>query len=343
MPVPAKFRHVGWYDDHVSDPGLDCAFATRAEVLLAGLIRLDRLDDLVGIGCGLFAVMVSHDSEVRKPRCGFDPIWLSQSRYAAPMTSFVSTTDSGAIRTLTMSNPGRMNAVPPSGWQELGDAFEAFEESGQRCLIVSGDDGEFCAGADMNRERPDVPSAADNAGRMRTTNRAALALHRSSKPTIAAVDGVAVGAGMNLALGCDIVLATPRARFAEVFVKRGLTLDFGGTWLLPRLVGLMRARELALTGRVVGADEALDIGLVTRIVDQSDLMPAAIEMAMELADGAPLAQSFIKRALDRSSTLTFEQVLAFEEQAQAILLASEDLTEGAAAFVEKRKPKFTGR
>ena len=259
------------------------------------------------------------------------------------MNSFLSTSDSGGIRTLTMSNPGRMNAVPQTGWHELGDAFVAFEESGQRCLIVTGDGGEFCAGADMNRERPDVPSAADNAARMRTINRAALALHRSSKPTIAAVDGVAVGAGMNLALGCDIVLATPRARFAEVFVKRGLTLDFGGTWLLPRLVGIMRARELALTGRVVGADEALDIGLVTRIVDQPDLLPAAIELGTELAEGAPLAQSFIKRALDRSTTLTFEQALAFEEQAQALLLASEDLTEGAAAFVEKRKPKFTGR
>ncbi|MGI9528871.1 MAG: enoyl-CoA hydratase/isomerase family protein [Acidimicrobiia bacterium] len=259
------------------------------------------------------------------------------------MNSFVSTADSGPIRTLTMSNPERMNAVPPTGWVELGDAFVDFEQSDQRALIITGTDGEFCAGADMNRDRPDVPSAADNAARMRILNRAALALHRSTKPTIAAVDGVAVGAGMNIALGCDIVLATPRARFAEVFARRGLALDFGGTWLLPRLVGLMRARELALTGRVVGADEALDIGLVTRIVDQSDLAREAIDVATELADGAPLAQSFIKRGLDRSSTLTFEQALAFEEQAQALLLASEDLTEGAAAFVEKRKPTFKGR
>ena len=241
-----------------------------------------------------------------------------------------------------MSNPERMNAVPPHGWVELGDAFVDFEKSDQRALIITGADGEFCAGADMNRDLPDVPSAADNAARMRIINRAALALHRSTKPTVAAVDGVAVGAGMNMALGCDIVLASPRARFAEVFARRGLTLDFGGTWLLPRLVGLMRARELALTGRVIGAKEALDIGLVTRIVGQSDLAPAAAELAGELADGAPLAQSFIKRGLDRSSTLTFEQALAFEEQSQALLLASEDLAEGTAAFVEKRKPTFKG-
>ena len=258
------------------------------------------------------------------------------------MNSFVSIVDSGRTRTLTMSNPERMNAVPPHGWVELGDAFVDFEKSDQRALIITGADGEFCAGADMNRDLPDVPSAADNAARMRIINRAALALHRSTKPTVAAVDGVAVGAGMNMALGCDIVLASPRARFAEVFARRGLTLDFGGTWLLPRLVGLMRARELALTGRVIGAEEALDIGLVTRIVGQSDLAPAAAELAGELADGAPLAQSFIKRGLDRSSTLTFEQALAFEEQSQALLLASEDLAEGTAAFVEKRKPTFKG-
>ena len=325
------------------DTALDGALTSWTEILLVGLIGLDRLDDLVDGGRVTFrAVVVDHGGEVRNPRRGFDPSRRSGTGTLTSMNSFVAISDSGPTRTLTMSNPGRMNAVPPTGWVELGDAFVAFEESDQRSLIVTGDGGEFCAGADMNRDRPDIPSAADNAARMRIINRAALALHRSTKPTIAAVDGVAVGAGMNIALACDIVLATPRARFAEVFVRRGLTLDFGGTWLLPRLIGLMRARELALTGRVVEADEALEIGLITRIVGQGDLMQTAIDIATELADGAPLAQSFIKRALDRSSTLTFEQALAFEEQAQALLLASDDLTEGAAAFVEKREPRFKG-
>ena len=164
-----------------------------------------------------------------------------------------------------------------------------------------------------------------------------------TKPTIAAVDGVAVGAGMNLALGCDIVIATDRARFAEIFVRRGLTLDFGGTWLLPRLVGLARARELALTGRVVGAEEALGIGLVTDVVPAEDLIGRVDELAASLAAGAPLAQAFIKRAMDRSSAMTFEQALAFEEYAQGLLLGSEDLIEGAAAFIEKRAPEFRGR
>jgi 2-(1,2-epoxy-1,2-dihydrophenyl)acetyl-CoA isomerase len=260
------------------------------------------------------------------------------------VSSFVAVEDVGSIRTLTMANPGRMNAVPPDGWIELAQAFEAFEASDRRVAIITGADGEFCAGADMARSRDTVPSAADNAERMRSgVNRAALALHRCSKPTIAAVDGVAVGAGMNLAIACDIVIATERARFAEIFVKRGLTLDFGGTWLLPRLVGLARARELALTGRIVDATEALALGLVATVVPVSELETSATELAAVLAEGAPLAQSFIKRGLDRSSTLTFEQALAFEEHAQALLLASEDLIEGAAAFLEKRPPEFEGR
>ena len=259
------------------------------------------------------------------------------------MTDYVSWSDDGPIRTMTMSNPGRMNAVPTDGWPVLAEAFEDFDSSSARVLVLTGADGEFCAGADMDRSRPEVPSAADNVDRMRSVNRAAIALHRTSKPTVAAVDGVAVGAGMNMAIGCDIVIASERARFAEIFVKRGLTVDFGGTWLLPRLVGLTRARELALTGRVVGAEEALSIGLVSEVVSVDELAPRSAEVAADLAAGAPLAQAFIKRAMDRSTTMTFEQALAFEEHHQALLLASEDLQEGAAAFIEKRPPKFEGR
>jgi 2-(1,2-epoxy-1,2-dihydrophenyl)acetyl-CoA isomerase len=259
------------------------------------------------------------------------------------MPPFVTTTDTDAIRTVTMSNPGRRNAVPGASWSELTDAFTDFEASSQRVLVLRGSDGDFCAGADMNKPSGRSPSAADTVARMRVISATVTALHRLSKPSIAAVDGVAVGAGLNMAIGCDIVIATDRARFAEIFVKRGLTLDFGGTWLLPRLVGLARARELALTGRIINADEALDIGLVSSVVSFEHLDRAVASTATELAAGAPLAQAVIKRALDRSSEMSFEQALAFEEHAQAILLASEDLTEGAAAFIEKREPKFKGR
>jgi 2-(1,2-epoxy-1,2-dihydrophenyl)acetyl-CoA isomerase len=139
------------------------------------------------------------------------------------------------------------------------------------------------------------------------------------------------------------LIATETARFSEIFVKRGLTVDFGGTWLLPRLIGLARARELALTGRLFNADEALKMGMISSVVPAGDLEDTVNEMAQSLAPGAPLAQAIIKRAFDRSSSMTFEQALSFEEQAQAVLLGSDDLVEGAAAFVEKRDPEFRGR
>jgi 2-(1,2-epoxy-1,2-dihydrophenyl)acetyl-CoA isomerase len=256
---------------------------------------------------------------------------------------YVTTEDRGAVRWLTLTAPGRKNAVPTTGWDEIAGAIDEFDASEQRVLVITGDGEDFCAGADLGGDRVRSTSAADNTARMRLPNRAALALHRSPKPTIAAVDGVAVGAGMNLAIGCDIVVATTRARFSEIFVKRGLTIDFGGSWLLSRLVGLAKARELALTGRMVHAGEAEAIGLVTRVVEPGDLEATVTEIAEELAAGAPLAQGFVKTALDRSSSMSFEQALAFEEQAQALLLGSEDVIEGAEAFFEDRPPDFQGR
>ena len=257
--------------------------------------------------------------------------------------AFVEVEDRGSIRWVTMSSPESKNAVPRDGWAELTAAFDTFEASEQRVLVIIGAGGDFCAGADLGADFSGSGTPAEDAEYMRLPNEAALALHRISKPTVAAVDGVAVGAGMNLALGCDFVIASSRARFAEIFVRRGLTLDFGGTWLLPRLVGLARARDLALTGRIVEADEALSIGLVTSVVGPDRLEAEVAEIAEQLAAGAPLAQRFIKMALDRSVSMTFEQGLAFEEQAQTTLLGSDDFREGATAFLEKRRPKFKGR
>ena len=260
---------------------------------------------------------------------------------------FLLVADDGPIRTLTLNSPERKNAVPSDQWDVLTAAFSDFEYSGQRVLVLTGSGSDFCAGADLNPEAMfgggSVPSAADNLAAMAAPGGAATALHRLSKPTIAAVDGVAVGAGMNLALGCDIVVASEQARFSEIFVQRGLALDFGGTWLLPRLVGLARARELALTGRIVDAAEALEIGLVARVVPPELLLETATTMAGELAAGAPLAQRFIKVGLDRSTTMTFEQAIQFEDQAQAVLLASQDFVEGVRAFLAKEPPRFDGR
>ena len=350
-----EVRSVLGHDNEMTNPDIDERFTPWTHIGLSRLVRLDRVNDLL---VELAELIGAFDPGVRRRSgCGRlhhpmlrrmgpeseDGLATGVAVGWPPMSGFVRTEDRGTVRWLTMSNPGRKNAVPPDSWIELAEAFEHFGDSALRVLVVTGADGDFCSGADMNKSKADVPSAADNAARMRRTNRAANALHRISKPTIAAVDGVAVGAGMNLALGCDIVIASDRARFAEIFVKRGLTMDFGGSWLLPRHVGLARARELALTGRVVGADEALAIGLVSEVVPADELADRATELAEALAAGAPLAQAMIKRAVDRSSSMTWEQALSFEEQAQAVLLASDDLTEGAAAFIEKRPPEFTGR
>mgnify|MGYP001812800008 FL=1 len=266
---------------------------------------------------------------------------------AMTANGFLLMADDGPVRTLTINNPQHKNAVPSDRWDDLAEAFFDFERSDQRVLVIAGSGSDFCAGADLSPAvmpgGGNVPSAAENLATMAAPGGAATALHRVSKPTSAAVEGVAVGAGMYLALGCDLIGATARARFSEIVVQRGLTLDFGGTWLLPRLVGLAKARELALTGRIVDAAEALEIGLVARVVAPDHLFETAATLAEELASGAPLAQRFIKVGLDRSTTMTFEQAIQFEDQAQAVLLASQDFAEGVRAFLAKERPEFEGR
>jgi enoyl-CoA hydratase/carnithine racemase len=255
------------------------------------------------------------------------------------------TTDDGSVRWLTLDRPARMNAIPLTGWAMLRDAFRDFRSSEQRVLVIAGADGNFCSGADVSGDAvaATITSAADGARLMRPVGEAAAELFDMPKPVVAMVDGVAAGAGLNLALGCDIVVASERARMSMAFVHRGLAVDFGGTWLLPRVVGLARAKELALTGRVIDAQQALTMGMVATVVPTEALHATVLELALGLASGAPLAQGFIKRGLGRSFEWSFEQALAFETQAQATLLTSSDFVEGMRSFQEKRPPTFTGQ
>jgi 2-(1,2-epoxy-1,2-dihydrophenyl)acetyl-CoA isomerase len=254
------------------------------------------------------------------------------------------TEDRGQVRWLTIDRPERKNAVPFDGWGDLRSAFEDFERSDQRVLVVTGSGGEFCAGADLDPSRLDrIQTVAGRHARMKEVASAAMSLHRLTKPTIAAVDGVAVGAGMNLALGCDVAVATERARFSEIFVRRGLTVDFGGSWLLPRIVGLQRAKELALTGRIVEAEEAAQIGLVLEVVPVDGLEARVTELAEAFLLGAPMAQMFAKQTIDAAFQTSLADALSWEGEAQSVALGTEDAAEGLLAFLEKRDPVWKGK
>lgn len=229
------------------------------------------------------------------------------------------------------------------GWPQLEQAILDFDGSSSRVLVITGAGGAFCSGADLDPSRleGDLGVAAHHR-RMKHVGAAAMALHRCSKPTIAAVDGIAAGAGLNLALGCDVAIASSRGRFSEIFVRRGLTVDFGGTWLLPRAVGLQRAREMALSGRIVEAAEALAIGLVLETVEVELLESRVTELAESFLGGAPIGQMFAKQGLARAFEVPFAEALAWEDQAQAICLTTDDVFEGVAAFLEKRSANFKG-
>jgi 2-(1,2-epoxy-1,2-dihydrophenyl)acetyl-CoA isomerase len=178
---------------------------------------------------------------------------------------------------------------------------------------------------------------------MGPVNAAALALHEIPKPTIAKVNGDAVGAGMNLALGCDLIVAGESARFSQIFVRRGLSLDFGGSWLLPRLVGMAKAKELALLGDILSAREAHELGLVNRVVPDAELDTVVQEWAERLASGPPLAMQLTKKLLSNAFAVGLSEALDAEAAAQSVNLVSDDMREGVAAFLQKRAPVFHGR
>ncbi|MGY1810051.1 enoyl-CoA hydratase/isomerase family protein [Blastococcus sp. SYSU D00669] len=245
----------------------------------------------------------------------------------------------GAVATLTLNNPRRKNAMTPAAWRALHAALDEVAASDARVLVVTGADGDFCAGADLSGGGgPWAPMAF-----MTMVNEACLALHRLPIPTVARVDGVAVGAGMNLALACDLVVASSRARFSEIFVKRGLSVDFGGSWVLPRLVGLHRAKELVLLGDMLDAGQALEWGLVREVVAPEDLDAAVGRLADRLGAGPPVALRLSKRLLNDSFEASLERALEDEARAHGVNIVTEDAAEAGRAFLEKRDPTFRGR
>jgi enoyl-CoA hydratase/carnithine racemase len=251
----------------------------------------------------------------------------------------------GGVVTVTMNRPERKNAANGVMLHELQITFEEVERSpADRVMVLTGAGGAFCAGADLtDRAGPTTGAELSALARMRRLGDVALMLHRVTKPTIAKVDGHAVGAGLSLALGCDLVVCTDRAKLSAIFSRRGLSLDMGASWLLPRIVGLARAKEIALFGDVWPAEEALAIGLVNRVVPPEEIDAFVDEWARTLAEGPPLALSLNKTLLNNSAHVSMEQALENEARCQAVNSSSQDTREGLAAFAEKRKPTYIGR
>jgi len=251
-----------------------------------------------------------------------------------------------AVFTITFNRPEKKNAMTGPMWDGLLAALaEARADRTVRVVVLTGSGDSFCAGQDLvdpvNAARFDGVGGALSA--MRMMGGAALLLAELPQPTVAAVNGVAAGAGANLALGCDLIVAGESARFSQIFAKRGLTLDLGGSWLLPRLVGLPKAKELAFLGDMVSAAEAERIGLINRVVPDAALSDEVAALVTRLADGPPLALSAMKRQLNDSMQQSLAQALEAEAVAQSMLFSTDDVREAVTAFVEKRPPRFTGQ
>jgi enoyl-CoA hydratase/carnithine racemase len=247
------------------------------------------------------------------------------------------------IVTVTLNRPAKKNAANAEMWNELLETFRAIAAAAEdRVMVLTGAGGEFCAGADLTGGGTGGPGRHQLA-QMRHVGDVALALHRLPIPTIAKVRGVAVGAGCNMALGCDLIVASDNARFSEIFARRGLSIDFGGSWLLPRIVGMHRAKELALFADIIGATEAERMGLVNRVVPDAEIDEFVEGWAARLAAGPPIALAMTKRMLDNSLQVTMEEALDDEGVAQTVNFGTADTAEAMRAFVDKREPKFEGR
>ena len=248
------------------------------------------------------------------------------------------------IATLTMNRPEARNALDVPMREELVNALDEIErDAAVRVVILTGAGGHFSAGGDVKTMAARRHTAAEGRARVELLNRFVLRLFNFPKPTIAMVDGFAVGAGCNIALGCDMIVASDRAKFGEVFLKIGLVPDGGGTWLLQRLVGLAKAKELVLTAEIIDAAEALRIGLVNRVVPAAELESATRALAAKIAAGPPLAATLAKSLLNRAATVDLAAALEGEAFGQSNAITSEDHAEGVRAFLEKRAPRFQGR
>lgn len=256
---------------------------------------------------------------------------------------------------IRLNRPEAMNAGTGKTWHEIASALRAYERDDEiRVVVITGNGRAFCAGDDVKALflAEQSPGSGDRPNAIAHQARALLdheplgeleVLLEYKKPTIAAINGAAVGYGCDLALMCDLRIASDRARLGEMFVRRGLIPEAGGLLILPRLVGWEKAHELVLTGDLIDAEEALRIGMVGRVVPHEALLAEATALAERIAGQAPLAQQLAKEGFRVGVDGSFREFKDFQRQAQQLLFRTEDHKEGARSFVEKRPPKFRGR
>jgi enoyl-CoA hydratase/carnithine racemase len=258
--------------------------------------------------------------------------------------------NSDGVALLTLNRPEVMNAVRRETYRDIHDAvMEAQRDDAVRCLILTGEGRGFCAGDDFKHI-----FLADDRATQRTARRihrikgtgiqdAVEAFFSFEKPAVAAVNGPAVGMGMDLALLCDVRYASPEARFGSYFVRRGVVGSIGGTYLLRHYVGLSRAMELLLTGDLLDAEQAEQIGLVSKVVPREQLLDECYAFAARLKQGAPLAQRAIKRVVRKGMTVDWRTLDEYSMALSDVLWETEDHMEGVNSWVEKRQPNYQAR
>lgn len=251
----------------------------------------------------------------------------------------------GDVAVLTMNRPSKMNAIDRSMIDGLESAITEARLDGARALLLTGSGRGFCAGADLTAPpgQGHTPGTETLATRGMPLGFPSLLLQQFPRPTIAAVNGAAVGAGFGLALACDIRIASESARFSAIFAKRALSPDYGCTQLLPIAVGMSKALELMYTGDIIGADEAEHIGLVSSVVPDGDLLEHAMDLARKLASGPSVAHGLTKKLAYSAYSRDLQDQLWLEGQASQATGSTEDRAEGVRAFHERREPVFRGQ
>jgi enoyl-CoA hydratase/carnithine racemase len=256
------------------------------------------------------------------------------------------------VATLTLNAPERMNTISGVMLEQISELLLAADRDPDvRCIVLTGTGRAFCAGLDLQAQMAGPKGSLGNLGggeipfpgEFDLRSAPPVVLHGVDTPTVCALNGGAAGYGLDLALGCDIRVAASTAKLNPGFAKRGILPESGGTWLLPRMVGYAKAAEIAFTGRTLNADEALELGLLNRVVPADELPKRAAELAAEIAANAPLAVRAIKRMMRAAETETFEQNVHHVYLQLLPLLRTDDFVEGVAAFMEKREPNFRGR